>query len=404
MIPSNERGIALVMALLVLFAITVLSVGLMVSLSIETKIAGHSMRHAQALNIAEAGISEAMSRIRNGDIPNNLNPLMEAKIFNAVPGSVPILGANQIALATGQPAGQWLDYSRATDGPEVLNVRYKTDAARTVIYRYDPNLVSPINYWTGFPIFVITSVGRKGAEHRRIQAEVIQRPFNVRVEAAMAAKQGIDFSGNSSICGYNHDMNTPAFTDGTHASGGPCIVPWELNNNDLSGAWSESNITTDGSSSQAGSPSNKKENQVGFYSGPWEAVGLTQAEFFAWVGAPRALVPVPPTGVAYMDNDATTQNQSGDFAIHGGNGEGLLYFDGDVAINGNFTFRGMIYIEGDLKLNGNAWILGALIVKGKERIKIANGDLTVLYSKDAVTMNLAKFGGQFMTLSWNELP
>jgi len=403
MLLANERGIALIMALLVLFAVSILSVGLLISLSIETKIAGHSMRHAQAMNVAEAGIAEALSRIRNGDIPNNLNPLMTAKIFNAVPGSVPVLGANQIALATGQPAGQWLDYSRATDVGDVLTVRYKTDAARTVIYRYDPNLASPINYQTGFPIFVVTATGRRGAESRRVQAEVIQRPFNIKVEAALAAQQGIDFSGNSSVCGYNHNMDTPAYTDGVHG-GGPCEIPWELNSGNIPGAWSESNITTGGSANQAGDPMSKEENQAGFYAGPWEALGLTQAEFFSWVGAPRALVPTPPTGVHYMDNDGITQNQSGDWPIHGGNGEGLLYFDGDVSINGNFTFRGLIYIEGDLQVNGNCWILGALIVKGKERVKLANGDMTVLYSKDAVTMNLAKFGGQFLTLSWTELP
>jgi Tfp pilus assembly protein PilX len=403
MIHANERGIALVMALLVLVAVTMLSVALMVSLSIETKVAGHSVRSSQAMNIAEAGVSEALSRIRNGDVPNNLNPLMEAKIFNAVPGAVPVLGANQVALATGQPAGEWLDYSRATDAPDVLNVRYKTDAARTVIYRYDPNLASPINYTTGFPIFVVTASGRKGPETRRVRAEVIQRPFNTKIEAAMAAQNGIDFSGNSSVCGYNHDMNTPAYTDGVHG-GGACEIPWEVGNDDLPGAWSESSVTSTGSANQAGRPGPKSEGQVGFYAGPWEAIGLSQAEFFAWVGAPHSTIPISMNGVFYMDNDGTTQNQSGDWAIAGGNGEGLLYFDGDVAINGNFTFRGLVYIEGDLKINGNCWILGALIVKGKERIKLANGDMTVLYSKDAVVQNLAKFGGQFMTLSWQELP
>jgi len=46
---------------------------------------------------------------------------------------------------------------------------------------------------------------------------------------------------------------------------------------------------------------------------------LLNPEFFDWVGAPRSVVPVPPTGVYYMDNDGTTQNQSGDWAIAGGN-------------------------------------------------------------------------------------
>lgn len=403
MLVRNERGIALVMALLVLFAITLLSVALMLTLTVETKIAGHSVRSAQAMNAAEAGVAEALARIRAGDIPNNLNPRMVAQVFNAVPGAVPVLGVDSVALATGQPAGQWLDYSRATKAADVLTVTYKTDANRTVIYRYDPSRAEPINYTSGFPIFVVTSTGRKGEEFRRIRSEVIQRPFNVRVEAALACEQGIDFIGNADICGYNHSMDTPAYTDGVHGTG-PCQVPWELNSNDLPGAWSSSSINSGGSSQQAGQPTNIEQNQVGFYAGPWEAVGVSQAEFFAWVGAPINVTPIPPIGVFYLDNNTTSQDRSGDWAFHGGNGEGLLYLDGDVSINGNFTFRGMIYVEGDLDINGNAWILGALIVKGKSRIKLANGDLTVLYSKDAVTMNLARYGGQFLTLSWQEIP
>jgi hypothetical protein len=403
MIVRNERGIALVMALLVLFAITLLSTALLLTLSVETKISAHSVRSAQAMNVAEAGISEALSRIRNGDIPNNLNPRMVAQIFNAVPGAVPVLGVDSIALATGQAPGQWLEYSRDTKANDVLTVSYKTDANQTVIYRYDNSLAQPINYTTGFPIFVVTSTGRKGQEFRRVRSEVIQKPFTTRIQAALACEKGIDFSGNADICGYNHSMDTPAYTDGVHGTG-PCEVPWEVNNNNLPGAWSGSSVSSSGSAQQAGSPSNVQQNQPGFYAGPWEAIGITQAEFFAWVGAPLNTIPTPPTGVLYFDNNTTTQDLSGDFAIHGGNGEGLLYFDGDVAINGNFTFRGLIYVEGDLDINGNAWILGALIVKGKSRIKLANGDLTVLYSRDAVTQNLARYGGQFMTLSWQEIP
>ena len=400
---GDERGIALVMALMVLMAISLLSMALMMTLQVETKIAGHSVRYAQAMNVAEAGVAEALARIRSGDIPNNLNPRLAAQIFLAVPGSVPVLGIDSVALATGQPAGQWLDYSKPNKHPDVLTVTYKTDSGRTVIYRYDPALAQPVNYTTGFPIFVVSATGRKGEEFRRIRAEVIQRPFTTRVEAAMATEKGIDFTGNASVCGYNHAMTTPAYTDGVHGTG-PCEVPWEVNSNDLPGAWSTESITSGGSSQQSGSPVNTQPNQAGFYAGPWEALGLSQAEFFAWVGAPLASLPNPPTGIHYLDNNGITQDQSGSFSVSTGNGEGLLYVDGDLTINGNFTFRGMIYVEGDLDINGNSWILGALIVKGRSRIKLANGDMTVLYGRDAVSQNLAKYGGQFLTLSWMELP
>ena len=407
-IARDERGIALIMALMVLLAMSLLAVLLMVSLQVETKIAGHSARHASALNIAEAGVGEALSRIRNGDIPNTLNPRTVGQIFLANPGSIPPVGADTFAMGTGQPAGEWLDYSTANKTADVLTVRYKTDAARTVIYRYDQNLNPPINYLTGFPIWVVTARGRKGNDVRRIETEVVPRPYNVICNAAMSAKKGIDFSGSAEVCGYNHRLDTPSYTDGVHGApagpNGPC-VPWELNVADLPGSWSEEPITSGGSAEQGGNPvKNSDNNGAGFYTGPWDALGLTQAEFWAWIGPPITIPPLTPNGIFYLDNNTTHQDQSGIFAYNGANGEGFLYIDGDATLNGNFTFRGLIYIEGDLKVNGNTWILGALIVRGKGPIKIASGSCVVLYSRDAVQQNITKYGQQFMTLAWREIP
>ena len=176
---------------------------------------------------------------------------------------------------------------------------------------------------------------------------------------------------------------------------------WETGSGDLAGAWSSGGITNGGSSQQSGVPPTT-ENQVGFYRGPWEAVGMTEAEFFAWVGTPTNAVPNPANGIYYLDNDGIAQNKSGSYHLDSITGEGLLYVDGDVTINAGFSFRGLIYIEGDLKINGNAWILGGLIVEGRGPVKFANGTATVLYSSDAITQALTKNGGKYVTLSWRE--
>ena len=396
-LARDQRGVALVMALLVLLVVSLLSVTLMLSVNVESKVTSLSTRQAQALSIAEAGVAEAVSLIKTGDIPINNNPLQEAYIFNTVPGSVPVLGANQIALATRQPAGEWLAYTTAAMSESVLTVRYKTDAARTVIYRYDPALPQAVQTVSGFPIFVVTSTGRKGGTFRRIITEVIQKPINVNAKGALVADKGIDFSGNSEVCGLNHGMGTPPWTE-VH----PSCENWETGINNQTGAWSSGAITSSGSSEQAGSPSDVSPGQIGFYSGPWDALTMSQADFFSWIGAPLGAEPNDPEGVYYLDNNAVGQDASGDFKYNGGTGEGLLYVDGNLAINGNFVFKGLIYIEGDLSINGNCWILGSVIVKGSSTIKIANGDCTVLYSEEAIAQTIAKYGGQFVTLSWRE--
>ncbi len=393
----NQRGVALVVALLVLLVLSLLAAVLMSSINVETKVSSHSVRESQALNTAEAGVAEAVAHIRNGDVLDNNNPRMVAQIFNVGAGSVPALGPDSIGMPTAQPVGAWLDYSRAEKAPDVLTVKYKTDPGQTVIYRYDETKNPPIQTVSGLRIFSITSVGRRGRDARRIDTDVIQKPFIANVKGALAAKVGIDFSGNSDVCGYNHSADTPAGTKGRP----PCDT-YETGAGDLPGSWSEGTISSSGSSTQNGSPVNNAQNQAGFYAGPWEALGMTQAEFFSWVGPPVATEPATPQGIFYLDNNAVAGDVSGAWAYHGGNGEGMMYVDGDMTINGNFNYRGLLYIEGDLKINGTCWILGGIIVKGKTTIKIANGDCTVLYSSDAITQNISKYGGQFVTLSWRE--
>lgn len=391
----NERGIALVVALLVLLVLSLLSAALMMSVNTETLIAGHSQRQTQAMNTAEAGLAEAVARIRLGDIPNNMNPAMVAKIFNAPAGSVPVLAAPQIALATAQPAGQWLDYSTATDGADVLTVRYRTDAASNIL-KYDPTKNPAIQNVSGSPIFVVTATGRDGRDVRRVQEEVISKPFNVNIKAALAAKVGIDFLGNSHTCGFDHRGNTPTgVRDRSVATDpGQCWF-WEGGpQTPVPGGYSTGVIDPGGSSNQFGNPSGYVDTQVGFYAGPWEALSMSQAEFFSWVGPPVWPAPNPPRGIYYLN---------GNTAYHGGDGEGFLYVNGNLTINGTFNFRGVIYVEGNTQINGTFWCLGALIVKGTSTIKHANGNATILYSSEAIQQALQKYGGSMVAISWKEL-
>jgi len=397
---GNERGVALVMALLVLLVLSMLSAALMMSINTETVIAGHSQRETQALNTAEAGLAEAVARIRIGDIPNNGNKRMVAQIFNTLPGSVPALGADSIGLATAQPAGQWLKYSTANRGPDVLTIRYRTDnpIAPTVIYKYDPSKNPAIQTSTGSNIYVVTSTGYAGKDVRRIQEEVMMKPFLVNVKAALAANVGINFNGNSHTCGYDHSPLTPTWT-----RDGDCI-PWETGPQPaLPGAWTTGGVTPGGSANQFGQPTAYQQNQTGFYAGPWEALTMSQAEFYSWIGAPFNSAPNPPRGVLYLDHDATLGNAAGSFSYSGGDGEGMLYVDGDLSITGNFSYRGLVYVEGDLKVNGTVWILGGLIVRGATVIKHANGNAAILYSSEAIQQALQKYGGSMVAISWKEL-
>ena len=398
----DQEGMALILALMVLLVLTVIGAALMANVNTETKISGLKVRDTQALTVAEAGVQEAMLRLRNGDVPDDLNPRNVTVIFNQVAGSLPPVGADTTALATLQTAGSYLNYSTAYKDPMMLTMHYKTHNG--VIQRYDEMANPKVNTATGNPIWVITSTGMSGTSGRTTYAEVCRARINVQVRGAVAANVGIQFKGNINVCGHDHRADTPVNTYPN-----TCDLLWHappsnmVHTTCMPGAWSTKDATTKGSANVQGDPIPMKTYQTGFYSGPWDVFTMTQPDFWSWIGSPLSTAPNPPKGIYYLDNDNVKQNGSGDFTYNSGDGEGLLYVDGTLRLNGNFTYRGMIYCEGDLFINGNVWILGGIVVKGKSVVKIANGSAIVLYSADAIQQKITKYGGNLQTIAWREM-
>jgi len=137
-VHRDERGVALVIAMLILLVMTLLGLVLMAGASLNRSLAGNDQRMRETLNLAEAGVGEALSRIRSqeaGMVPGDADDVCQ--VFNTMPGSVPVLGADTTALATAQPAGQFLDYSTPGRGPDVLSISWKRDPTGTKVMRYD---------------------------------------------------------------------------------------------------------------------------------------------------------------------------------------------------------------------------------------------------------------------------
>ena len=398
----GERGIALVVAIIVLLVLSLIAGALMLSLNVETDISAHNERYTRALSVADAGLAEALARIRSGEVPDTLNPKMATQIFLVGAGSVPVLGNDSTALATAQPAGKWLMYSSAARGSQALTITYKTDPTRTNIYRYDRTKNPAVQTVSGDPIFVVTSTGRVGSDVRTVVTEVFRKPVQVDVKGALIADTEVHWiGGNAAVCGYNHKLNTPTGAGDMGRYAGNSCVPYEIGADDLVGCWSSDSVYSGGASTEAGSPVPDVSYQTGYYEGPWAMVGMTQAEFMAWIGPRHDPPPVNPVGPIYLDDDAVARNISGSWGMGGGTGEGFLYVDGDLNLGSGFVYKGVIYIEGDLSFSGHAWILGTVAAKGATHLIKMSGGATVLYSKDAVTMMLNKYA-KLSTLSWRE--
>src|SRR5262249_1285778 len=116
----NERGMALVVALLVLLTLSALGSSVLMTITSDIKGSGHGLRETKSLNFAEAGVTEAIARIRSGEISIAPNPKMVTQIFLASSGQLPALGPDSLALATAQPGSSWLTYSTRDRSPDAL--------------------------------------------------------------------------------------------------------------------------------------------------------------------------------------------------------------------------------------------------------------------------------------------
>ena len=407
-VDRTERGLALVMSMRILLVRSLLALVLMAGASLNRGLAGNDQRMRESLNLAEAGIGEALARIKNQETLMSANdPDDVCQVFNTVPGSVPVLGADSIGLATGQPIGGYLDYTTPERSPDALTIAWKKNAAGTAVMKYDPTKNPKIQELTGSPIYVVTATGRVNNARRTVVTEVMAKPYQVNAKGALVADIPVGALGTAAICGYDHSIDTP-YDDGKDGrildmpSPDPdhCLDNEKVGTN-VPGVWSTQTINPGGAAKLEGNPP-MSASQPDFYGGPWDVFNMSQAEYWSFIGAPVPFAGKTDwNGVFNVDGNNITQDGSEDMAVHSVNGEGMLYVDGDLSINAGFHYKGLIYIEGDLKINGNCWILGSIVVKGQTEIT-ANGAMTLLFSRDAIEQMLTKYGGQFVTLSWRE--
>jgi type II secretory pathway pseudopilin PulG len=414
---TNQRGVALVVTLLVLVFLSLLASALLVSINVETKVAARGTRADQALNLAEAGIAEASERIRKGDIGTTGDPESVWQIFLTPAGATPVVSGDTVAVPTWQDPSSWLKYSTPGKGPDVLTVRYKTDAKQKVIYRYDPTKNPAIQTLSGQPIFVINSTGLVGDTKRTLVSEVIVEDVVTNVKGAATGAKMVQIVKDAYMCGYNHRVDTPTWTNvpkGRNGGTNSCnedlaSQKWEIGPaaNDITGAWSEGVIVNDKKGDQYGSPAKYQANQIGFYGGAWEVFAMTQAEFYTMIGtsikSPAPLVG-NVDGLRYYDADGNPKTNGGTVEVRNAEGEGFMYVEGDIQFKSDFVYRGLIYSTGRITIDGRAWILGGVICKDKLILRGPDDEVVILFSHDAIAQGIVQNAGRMLTLSWREMP
>ena len=409
-----ERGSALVMAILVIFAVTAIGSVVAMMASVDMKISSNQRLDTTALFAAEAGLNEAAHRLSlpspttatiggwTGDIsitdPLPLDPDWTARIYLTDPGSPPAPTGGDIHTGTLQDlSGDYMSYSKNSGTEDVLTIRHKWDDLNAdgirdanEIVLYDAAKVPPENFATGYPIEVIEITGTAGAGIRRIEAEVTKMPIVIKTLGALYSDKAVRVNGTPAFCGWNHSMTTPV---GTVPMG--CFA-FHLGADHLPGITTTGDVIDlqGGAYDCEGSPTDTNNDPTNPFFSLAEVLGITddQAEDLLDQAHNTSVVD-PLDGITYIQGDVNINSNLV--------GEGLLYITGDLHANGGFRYTGMIYVEGDLTFNGSPWILGTIIVNGTGDFNFAAGGAELLFSKDAIQMALGAYL-PMVRLSWME--
>jgi Tfp pilus assembly protein PilX len=353
---TNQRGVALPMALLSLVLLTTLMLAFAVLSQTEPVIAANQLRVSQARALAESGFEYAVWALTNSTDPKGLgSPLASSPAPTPFDGNTFVLLGGTggfLVKVINDPAGD-------------ANVRQITSVGWT-----------PTN----------SSTDTHTKAHRQIQASVVVVP-NLALQApcALCVKGELSVGGNSTIVGTNTDSKCGgnnkagtytlgATTTGGSASvtGGPtasypgCPAPCGVAQNQPASTFDGFTYTNaDLNALKALAMKN------GTYFGPGFS-GSTDANGKAVTGTYTGSVSFNSSnkvanGVVFIDttngvNLTTSGSDTSTLAyldIHGnpfadpsGNFTGVLVINGSLNISGNMQINGIVYAVNDLTYNG----------------------------------------------------
>lgn len=434
---ADQTGMAVVVALLVLALLSLLGITLMGLSVTESQIGSNESDLKKALFAAEAGIQEAMYRMRldpatstdEGDTvcSTTADPLVIGKLGTPAPswadpgnanfwrynpptcawaysgssatGWGNYLGGNAANLAS---AGRTFTSSGATHaaGAALVNANltnggsYTTTVAPVVgfvdgCWQYVDQFGAPLGSCATVatnPIFKVTSTGTARGGHKVLSTMIRRFTIKPPLDGALTANTNINVQSAAAVIdGRNHDCdgNNPSNTDSVSAATSP------------TGA--------------SGVSVNKPENLV-CAAGTGDACKGTSSTFASTIGGLLLGPSATPAQIdalnAYLESIKIPPAQAPTSAFHG-----ILYIDGnyqkppngstgilivhhrdpygqngctnpggcDVANLGNFnegTFKGLIIADKINKINGDAQIIGGIFGFGSAADGVAVDDIT----------------------------
>ncbi len=365
---NEEKGVVLVLTMLFLLVFTLIGMSAVNTTTYDNRVSGNKRISEQAFYVAEAGINEFLGRFRDaatGELKDDAPSNPHWKLF----------------IATNAEMAEKIGYS-SSDADHIFVQSLQAPLVYGVEIRHKVNVANHVITKAGSPLYIATSHGyaQDGGE-KIIEADFIgSPPFDP--PAALYAERPIDVHGTSTRiegkdrCGTRnkpgilttlHESTNPINLSGNPTIEGDPAIQYSGEDLDLKEAVDyfrkDANFTYDydtdqtltGYSDSWGTPMSTDTSTPITYSGPMNIV------YFNMHG----------------DKTLKLAGQS--------HGAGILLVDGNLELNGGFTWYGVIIVTGALDYTGGGEknITGGVLTGDATTLQIdLGGNAGILYCSE----------------------
>jgi hypothetical protein len=368
----EEKGIALILAILLLLILTLIGITSVNTSTYDSLISGHKRTSEQTFYVAEAGVNEFMGRFRKGvtgEITDNNPTDPDWKLFLAV-NEQRAAGVGYVASNSDhifyQSLQNQLDFG--------VEVRHKVDSANKVVT------------YCGQPIYVAKSYGFTANGGKKVVEVKINKSPNLDPPSAIYSKSPVTVRGTSTYiqgndqCGLTNKTGIITTTSTINEIGLPVIdgspskeissslnlplkemVDYLKGDADFKYEYSANQILSDYSeddySGSWGLPTNNSVNEPLEYDGPMN--------------------------ITYFD-------MHGDKTIKftgTSHGAGILLVNGNLTIEGGFSWYGVIIVTGALTYSGGGEknVTGGIYTGESANVDATlGGNAVVIYCSKAI--------------------
>ena len=368
---TDEKGIVLVLGMLLLLLATLIGISALNTSTYDLIISGNERASVQAFYVAEAGVNEFMGRFRAGAANQISDSDPSNPAWKLLLAKYPGKGATQIGYVSEDPNSIPSLQNQMDFGVEI---KHKMDETNQVIK------------YAGIPIYMLKSYGfTVDGGNKVLEVELIKSPgydppsalyseMPMHIHGSSAYINGTDACGTTNKPGITTTTaTTPPITESGNPliNGSPPKVTQASSPPPINLPIKE---MLDYLKGDANFKYSYNENQtLTGYSDGW--------------GAPTSsdtTVPITYTGpmnIVYFNMQGTqTLKLAGD-----SHGAGILLVEGNLEIDGGFTWYGIILATGAVKCAGSGQknVTGGIMAGGNATIGISIDENTgILYCSD----------------------